>query len=246
MRIPAFLGVWLASGYLLLTLLPNKGGERYVLALLPPIAVIAARSISAISAKAVRTAILAAALLAGIVNYVGLTWEGFFTAWTHHHFGTFPHSQPLRPEEARGFPVEELLDSLVRMREQKLASPPEVREFVLETSSRTDDEFLRAAYRRFLGRDPDPAGLEAYRKEPRATIVESLVSSEEYRSRPLRVQVVPDHRVLNAATLTYLAVRDRLPLSFHHSPSEGIVPDAWLEWDADAALPAIRALRAPP
>jgi hypothetical protein len=245
-RIPGFLGVWLASGYLLLTLLPNKGGERYVLALLPPIAVIAARSISAISAKAVRTAILAAALLAGALNYIGLTWEGSLTPWTHHHFGTFPHSRPLRAEELRGFRVEDVLASLIKMREQKLASPPDGMRFVLETSSFIDDEFLRAAYRSFLGRDPDRAGLEAYRKEPRETMVESLSSSEEYRTRPLRVQVVPDHRVLNAATLNYLAVRDRLPLSFHHSPSEGIVPDARLEWDAEAAAPTIRALPAPP
>jgi hypothetical protein len=242
--IPAFLGVWLASGYLLLTLLPNKGGERYVLALLPPLAVISARSIGAISAKPVGGPLLAAALAAGAFNYIGLTWEGPLTRWTHHHFGTFPHSQPLRAAEMRGFRVEGLLASLVELRERKLASPPEVAGFLLGTSSLREEEFLIAAYRRFLGRNPDPAGLDAYRQEPRSAVLESLVSSEEFRTRPFRVVVVPDHRVVNAATLTYLAERDRLPLSFHRAPAPDVLADAEIRWDAKT--PTIRASPAPP
>jgi hypothetical protein len=243
-RIPAFLGVWLASGYLLLALLPNKGGERYVLALLPPIAVIGSRSISAIPARGARAAVLAAALLSGSLNYIGLTWEGPLTVWTHHHFGTFPHSQPLRAADLRGWRVEGLLASLVEIRERKLAYPPEVTGFLLETSSLGEDEFLEVAYRRFLGRSPDSAGLEAYRKEPRAAVLESLVSSEEFRTRPLRVLVVPDHRLVNAATLSYLAERDRLPLSFHRAPAHGIFADAEIRWEAET--PTIRALPALP
>ena len=44
--------------------------------------------------------------------------------------------------------------------------------------------------------------------------IESIFRSEEFRQRPLRVLVVPDHRVFNAATLQYLAESERRPLSF--------------------------------
>ncbi|MGH9333756.1 MAG: hypothetical protein ACRD21_08405, partial [Vicinamibacteria bacterium] len=133
-RLPAFLGVWLASGYLLLTVLPNKGGERYLLALLPPLAVITALAIAAISAPQVRRSAAALALAAGAINYVGLTWQSPLTAWTHHHFGTFPHNQPLRPSEMQGWPVDAVLDSLTEIRDKKLAppSPADVERFIEE------------------------------------------------------------------------------------------------------------------
>src|SRR3972149_5620954 len=52
-RPDAFLLVWIASGYALIAILPNKGGERYVLALLPPLAVFGARAISKVEAPSV-------------------------------------------------------------------------------------------------------------------------------------------------------------------------------------------------
>jgi hypothetical protein len=78
-----------------------------------------------------------------------------------------------------------------------------------------------AAYREWLGRDPDPRGREAYverlAKASRTEVIESILQSDEFRRRPLRVLVVPDHRVFNAATLQYLAESERLSLSFRRA-----------------------------
>jgi hypothetical protein len=222
--VDSYLLVWLASGYILLTLLPNKGGERYILALLPPLAALAARFISLVAAPALRGSLVALALLAGTLNATGLTWPGPLSAVTHHHFGTFPHSMPLQPAETRGWPVEPVLDALSRLRDEVLQPPSraEVDRF-LEASRDLDvAAFLDEAYRWLLKREPDDAGLTSYRREvdsgamDRNGVAASLVGSDEYRERPLKVLVAPDHRVFNAATLGYLAELSRRPLIFVH------------------------------
>jgi hypothetical protein len=220
----AYLGIWLASGYVLLTILPNKGGERYVLALLPPLAVLTARFISLVPAPRLRGSLVVLAVLAGGLNASGLTWPGPLNEATHHHFGTFPHSMPLRPEETRGWPVEPVLDALSTLRDEVLQPPSgaEVDRFLEACRALGDAAFLDEVYRWLLKREPDDAGLASYRREldsgamDRNRVVASLVGSDEYRERPLKVLVAPDHRVFNAATLGYLSELSRRPLIFVH------------------------------
>jgi hypothetical protein len=47
-RQPSYLWVWLITGYLILTLVPNKGEERYAQPLLPPIALLVSGATMAI------------------------------------------------------------------------------------------------------------------------------------------------------------------------------------------------------
>lgn len=215
-----FLVVWIASGYALLAILPNKGGERYVLALLPPLAVLGVRAISKVEAPSVRRVLVVLALAAGTLNYAGLTWPSALSCWTHHHFGSFPHAMPLEANELRGWPTSEVLQALSDLRGKALSSS-ELERFDDSTRGLDDEAFVDAAYRGWLRREPDPAGRTAYVKSlggrSRMEVIESIVRSEEFRLRPLRIIVVPDHRVFNAATLQYLAESERRPLSFRHA-----------------------------
>ncbi len=229
----AFLVVWIASGYALLAILPNKGGERYVLALLPPLAVMGARAISKVEAPSVRRVLAVLALAAGTLNYAGLTWPSALSPWTHNHFGSFPHAMPLEAHEIRGWPTSELLQALGDLRGRALSSS-ELERFDESTRGLDDEAFVDAAYREWLRRAPDPEGRKAYVESlagrSRIEVIESIVRSEEFRLRPLRIIVVPDHRVFNAATLQYLADSDRRPLSFRRAvQSEEIA-------EADAAI----------
>jgi hypothetical protein len=231
-RPDAFLLVWLASGYALLAILPNKGGERYVLALLPPLAVLGARAISRVEAPAVRMSLVVLTVAAGAINFAGITWPSRLSSWTHHHLHPFPHAMPLDARELRGWPTADVLRALGGLRKTSVSSS--ALESFVERSNRLDDAaFVEAAYREWLGRKPDPAGRKAYlgslAKGSRMQVVESLVRSEELRMRPLRVLVVPDHRVFNAATLQYLAESERRPLRFQRATEDGIE-------EADAAI----------
>jgi hypothetical protein len=180
-----------------------------------------------------RRSLVALALLAGTLNAIGLTWPGPLSEATHHHFGTFPHSMPLRPEEIRGWPVEPVLDELSRVREEALRppSPAEVDRFLEASRDLDAAAFLDEVYRWLLKREPDDAGLTSYRREldsgrlDRNRIVASIVQSNEYRERPLKLLMAPDHRVFNAATLGYLTELSRRPLIFVH-PS----------WNAETSL----------
>ncbi len=219
-RPDAFLVVWIVSGYALLAILPNKGGERYVLALLPPLAVLGARAISKVEAPSVRRSLVVLALTAGTLNYAGITWPSALSSWTHHHFSVFPHAMPLEAHEIRGWPTSQVLQALSDLRQQSL-SPSELESFVESARGLDDEAFVEAAYREWLRREPDPAGraayLESLASRSRAQVIESLLRSDEFRLRPLRVLVVPDHRVFNAATLQYLAESERRSLSFQRA-----------------------------
>jgi hypothetical protein len=104
-----------------------------------------------------------------------------------------------------------------------LASLATLRETLFRrvTENEVAKQVVDAAYREWLGRDPDPEGRAAYverlAKGGRREVIESLLQSDEFRLRPLRVLVVPDHRVFNAATLQYLAESERRPLSFRRA-----------------------------
>ncbi len=232
-RPDTFLLVWVGSGYALLSILPNKGGERYVLALLPPLAVLGARAIASVRARLLRGLLVALALVAGTFNYVGITWRSGLSSWTHNHFRPFPHAMPLEEHELRGWPWAKVLDGLDVLR-PGAPSPAEIESFIEETSALEDEAFVEAAYRRWLRREADPPGRRTYverlAEEPRWKVVETMTRSEEFRLRPLRVLVVPDHRVFNAATLQYLAESERRSLSFERLPPTGV------PWGTDAAI----------
>jgi len=234
-----FLWFWLVGGYAILTLLPNKGGERYVLGLLPPIAVLLARSIAAVEDRSVRTGLTGLALAAGCLNYAALTWETPLSRWAHPHFDPFPHTTPLSRSARSGWPVSEVMLWLARIQPAagRRPDPGEIGRFLKSAEAVDDDQFVRSAYRFLLRRDPDPAGLAAYQSGltsgvlTRLGVMESLLASKEFQSRPLKVLVAPDHRVINASTLGYLAEAERLPVSFTHLSSTAAVRDRIWEFD---------------
>ena len=235
-----FLWSWLVCGYLILTLLPNKGGERYVLGLLPPIAVLLARSIWRVKERSLHGGLTVLALLAGGLNYAALTWETPLSRWAHPHFDPFPHTTPLSPSARSGWPVSELMISLAGIQPAagRRPEPGEIGRFLESTEAVDDNRFVRAAYRFLLRRDPDPAGLADYQSAltsgalTRRGLMESLLASKEFRSRPLKVLVAPDHRVINASTLGYLAEAERRPVSFTHLSSTATVRERIWEFDA--------------
>ena len=65
-----YLWAWLLAGYVILTLVPNKGEERYAQALLPPIALIISGAIMAMSNSWVRCTIIGLAVIIGSLNYL--------------------------------------------------------------------------------------------------------------------------------------------------------------------------------
>ena len=215
-----FLLVWLVSGYAILTLVPNKGGERYALGLLPPLAVLAARA-----AVTNRLKMLAGAV--AILNLVLLTWPTPLAGWVHAHFDGFPHSGTL----VRGdWPVDDVLRALANPAFRQRPRP----------DAASDADYVRDAYRALLRREPDPSGFGAYLNAlqsgalTREAVYKSIASSQECRSRPLQVLVVPDHRAVNASTLNYLGEVERLPFHFVHVSSV----EEWSgrTWAFDAAL----------
>jgi 4-amino-4-deoxy-L-arabinose transferase-like glycosyltransferase len=83
------LWIWLVIGYAILTVVPNKGGERYALALLPPIALLLAGSIEGLGHRWLRQSVMVLAIAIGAFNYIGLTYRlplipqrWYFPPWT--------------------------------------------------------------------------------------------------------------------------------------------------------------------
>jgi hypothetical protein len=131
---------------------------------------------------------------------------------------------PLEAHELGGWPTREVLRALGDLRQRALF-PSGLERFFESTRGLDDRGFVDAAYREWLRRDPDPQGRAAYverlAKGDRREVIESLLQSDEFRLRPLRVLVVPDHRIFNAATLQYLAESERRSLSFRRADLEG-------------------------
>jgi hypothetical protein len=61
--------LWFLSGYFILSLSINKGGERYALPILAPVAIIMATHIISIPLKSLRYAIIVMSLIAGVLNF---------------------------------------------------------------------------------------------------------------------------------------------------------------------------------
>jgi hypothetical protein len=245
------LGAWIVGGLLVLTIVPNKGGERYVLSLLPALAVLLAGEIVALESGRLRAVATSAALAIGAVNYCGLTYGPAYPPWVVNAgpFEVVSHQFPhyvvfrasLEPGPGRPWPVPETIAALARQAGELRARPardPRVLEQLRRFGQAGDPEYIAAAYRLLLKREPEAEGVAAYLADLRAGalshdgVVESISLSDEYRERPLRVLVVPDHSVFNASTLLYHAVLERRPLVFE-GPRAGLDSrDGLLGFDA--------------
>jgi hypothetical protein len=111
-RPTTILVVWVLTMYAVLTLTPNKDFERYAVALLPAIAILAASWIRGLRSPAGRTAVTITAVVMGLFNYWALTfgiavlprqvqWRGV-TLLSQEHYLTrwFPYRQRWPIEEA--------------------------------------------------------------------------------------------------------------------------------------------------
>lgn len=247
------LGAWIVGGGLILTLVPNKGGDHYVLSLLPGLAVLLAGRIAAIASARLRAAAVAAAIAIGSFNYAGLTYgaaypprvvrAGLLEIVSLQFPAYVAFRASLGPGPGRPWPVHETVAALGRDAgdlRARAASSPQVLARLEQARRAGDRAYLAAAYRLLLKREPDSLGIAAYLTDLRAGtqshdhVLESMRLSAEYRERPLRVLVVPDHAVFNASTLLYQAVLERRPLVFE-GPRAGLdSPEG--PWGFDAAI----------
>jgi 4-amino-4-deoxy-L-arabinose transferase-like glycosyltransferase len=104
-RPTAIIVIWLLTMYVVLTVTPNKNFERYTVALLPALAVLAASWIHALPSVAWRTVVTIVALLMGLFNYWALTfgiaalprdvqWHGMTVLSQEHYLNRwFPYHE---------------------------------------------------------------------------------------------------------------------------------------------------------
>ena len=223
---------WLLAGYVVLTLVPNKGGDRYALFLLPPLAALYAGSLWTIAHRAWRASLIALALCAAAFNYVAQTW-GFaslprlavvhpvvFLQQDYPQLLWMRETIPLDPNV--GWPVDHLpADAYDASLSGRRTAALEALRAAREAGTLDAGGALGLAYRHVLRREPDPeahAHLPALRAGSldAETLVSMLMRSGELESRHVRVLVVPDHPVVNAATLNYFAERDRVRVRHAH------------------------------
>lgn len=226
------LGTWLAAGYIVLTLVPNKGGDRYALFLLPPLAVLYAGWLCSIAHRASRLAMMTLALAAAAFNYVAQTWgiaslprlvvvhPVVFLQQDYPQLLWIKEMIPLSAETP--WPVDHLPgDALDAVAGGRRARAREALRAALASGTADPESVLRLGYRTLLSREPDPGAgvhLAALRSGALGAegLLDLLARSDEFRSRPVRVMVVPDHPVVNAATLGYYAERARVPVRHAH------------------------------
>jgi 4-amino-4-deoxy-L-arabinose transferase-like glycosyltransferase len=231
-RQSSYLWVWLLAGYAILTLVPNKGEERYAQALLPPIALIISGAIMAISNFWVRCTIMGLAVIVGSVNYLGLTYglPGLPPRLSFNSLAMISHEYPhyswVRgkiPSTTDGqWPISAILATLVELTDQHRAREiAELRRLILETvEERSVAEDVQQVYRILLRREPDKRGfqkhLTAVREGQltRETLIDVLRATAEYKHQRAKVLVVPDHPSFNASTLRYYAEAEDRSLSF--------------------------------
>jgi len=223
------LEVWLVTGYLLLTLSFNKAPDRYTIFLLTPIAVLLAAGIAGMRHG---RALAAGAALAGIWTWMAWTLDGPWTppvvfyrppvslqAFSPRH--VWIRSMQGIPDGK--WPVAETVQRLAALtpalKERSSA------EYASRHATRAEPEQqVRAAFLALLAREPDLGALRAYSQQfeaarPAEEFLREIVSSEEFRRRPLRVAVAPDEPLINAATLNYYAAFQRATVSFLALPN---------------------------
>jgi hypothetical protein len=220
---------WLAAGYVALSLVPNKAGERYAAPLLPPIAALAAAAIVRVPSAGARRGLMAAAVVLGSWNIASWTWPLPFRSQVR----VWPPGRPVLyrpgpvwlrsplPLPLVGWPTRDVAARLAGARAAILeAGAAQARASRSAPEGGPAEERVRAAYRQVLRRPAGPfqtaidAEALAYGVLSPASLVERLLASDEWRLRSLQVLVLPDHPFVNAATLNYYAVLDGRPLQF--------------------------------
>jgi hypothetical protein len=228
-----FLWVWLLAGYVILTLVPNKGEERYAQPLLPPIALLVAGSITMIGRQWLRQAFVVMATAIGAINYLGLTYglplipdrihvhPLAIVSHEYRHYNWVRNKITQTPDVERQ--ISAILAALGRQHDRQRAVVEEAlrRELVADPAdAQARDEDIRLMYRRFFEREPSSRQLRKYAELVRSqtlsreALFDRLRSTMEFRSRGGSVLVVPDHPQFNASTLRYYAELERLPLRF--------------------------------
>ena len=233
-RREAMLWVWLLMGYALLTMVPNKGEERYAQPLLPPIALLLSGAVESLTRRWCQRFVVTFMVLIGGINYLGLTYELPLIPrkLDVHSIALisleYPHYRWVRgkihPPADFQWPISDILSLL-----STLASEHRVRavaalrgKFLDPMQQGSIEEDTRMIYRVMLRREPDRRGFQKHTaalregRLTRAGLVDAVMAFPDFRNRRLRVMVVPDHPLFNASTLRYYAELDRLPLSFSH------------------------------
>jgi hypothetical protein len=233
-RQEGYLWVWLVAGYGILTMVPTKGDERFAQPLLAAIALLLAGSMLAISRQWLRRSLVAAAALIGVVNYVGLTYETPLLPQPRYvpPFAIISYEYPhyrwvrstIHPASDYHWPIPDLLSALADLHAKR--KEPSLEEWRMAARDRAQglavDEEVRMIYHLLLKREPNAKAFQKYvaaRRRGTMTseaFIEEILTSREFRSRSLRVLVVPDHPLLNASTLRYYAEVERLPVIFSH------------------------------
>jgi hypothetical protein len=245
------LWAWLVGGYLALSLVPNKAGDRYPVALLPPIAALLATALLRWPAPRTRRALVAAALLLGSWNTLSLTIPLPFRSQLAlrpprrplilHRPGAVWVRNPL-PLPLLGWPTREVVSSLAGARAAILRLGA-ARALALGSGrgAGSVEDQVRLAYRHVLRRPAEPyqasahAEALAYGVLSEASLVERLLDSTEWRSRSLHVLVLPDHPFVNASTLNYYAVLDGRPLLFVRDTGQPVSRDELPGYDVVVA-----------
>jgi 4-amino-4-deoxy-L-arabinose transferase-like glycosyltransferase len=244
-----YLWIWLVIGYALLTVVPNKGGERYALALLPPIALLLAGSIEGLGHRWLRQSVTILAIAIGAFNYIGLTYgwalipqRWYFPPWTvigheYPHYSwvrsTLPDSTGLQ------WPIHDILsilaDDSAKITRKRVEA---VRSGSLgRAESLSIDEEVRMLYRilvkRELGRKSRQRYADALREGQitRDALIELILASPEFKALRAKVLVVPDHPLFNPSTLHYYAEMYRFPLVFSHISDNPIGRERLQEYD---------------
>ena len=228
-----YLWTWLLIGYGILTAVPLKNGDRYALALLPPVAVLLAGYIESLDRRWLRRGVVVTVMMVGTVNYVGLTYEThlipkemsifppfFFIRYQYLHHSSIQSYLQLAADSQ--WPIEDILSILARRPagiEDKIIEATRL-PFLERAEGLASEQYIRMMYRTLLKREPDEIEIRGYVdafREGRLTKeawLDALITSFEYRQRPSTILVVPNHPVFNGATLRYYAELHRYPLIF--------------------------------
>jgi hypothetical protein len=233
-RQTGYLWAWLLAGYVILTLVPNKGEERYAQPLLPPIALLISGAIMTIGNAWVRRTVMGLAVIIGSVNYLGLTYglPGLPPRLSFNSMAIISHEYPhyswvrgkIPPTVDSQWPISAILAMLAELKDKHRARElTELRHQLIETAQgQSVDEDVQRIYRVILRREPDKRGFQNHTTAVsagqlnREGLIDLLRATAEYTHQRARVLVVPDHPSLNASTLRYYAEAERHPLSFFH------------------------------
>jgi 4-amino-4-deoxy-L-arabinose transferase-like glycosyltransferase len=227
-----YLWAWLLIGYGILTAVPLKW-ERFAQALLPPLAVLLAGYIGAINTRWLRISLAVVAIIIGTFNYLAVTYETQLIPQVYYvppfsiasrqyvHYSRWMQST-LQPSSTDPWPIDDVLAQLTRL---QVGIGDKMLEAVrsgsrAETQDLTVEEYVWMMYRVLLKRDPGEAEFRYYVEAlrngqiTRAALIDTFSASSEFRMRPAKILVVPDHPEFNPATLQYYAELRRHHLSF--------------------------------